>query len=1234
MGNEVSRPADLSPQSSGAVPPRSPYTPTGGSSRRAQSFSTRSPSPSPAASNAPPPQRRTSSSSSLGSNPSSTPRSNPKKERTIQRMDKAIRRRVRGGITYNMKLLVRGAKGTGKTSLFQRLKGEPIPDTHQSTPQLQSATIKWSFRQHLEENVKCEVWDVVDKGFVPVETDEGAEEDSTRTQNASAEHGGLQSGGGLSAEASAAAAAAAAAMQNGTHSVAIVDASTVDVYHEAHGVIFLLDVTKWDTLEYVKQQLDNVPVHIPTLVLGNFRDQGAQRKIFKEDIQELLYGSSDRPQPQQWRRPMELLYFECSLLNCYGLKSLHQYFGIPFLQLKLATIRQQMRIVEGEFTHLKHDVQATISEQRYADYVEHIKATGSDIRTGRRGSGNENTPPAASRSNLVRLSPKESDQTKSTMQRDGADNDVSVVGKENSAGTPPKASTEVAAVVTEASEAPQQRQEVAQSQDMEDLPARTNSVVIQAAPRLKFEHKESVASLPDDIPEDEVSKDEDGPALSQEQSSKTPVTSNASSTRPRKASVEEVMHLEDFQVPKVRVSDLDHFYSESESDEDVGDDDEVVVVAPVDRSMGGVSHKQRFIDSDSSDSDEVESAGSRLIQQERAPRKSSPRRSAIKQASTAGQTAPRPLQSSTSPPSPHLPPSVSRPNQRSRPGSPARVESSTSVDDPQAVPREVSPKQRQSSSPVRVVTQIPPVAPSTPPSASPMRHSSPRNKSDNPVVQTHDETRESLSQGGGEVKQETSSSEEPGLPGTEVVVESISPRVQESLSISTKHEISKSPVASTRASSEDETEDADIIDSVTTHTAINKELDASILPVKGGTPAIEDDANSEPEDVDRVPTTDRDSNLIEKESEGASADGDMDGLDDVAASSNELNTFLADDDSDGGDDDDNALAAPQENVVKAEEPVVSKALLPDVLTSDGGHDEDTPNRNESIDISLSSLQASIPMPETSAHSFASALSGSMDSTNSATRGQEEVSGHYHKRNHDEAGDLLSLSSLQASLPLPALRLSDLQTSPSKALASKAIVPDFATVVPSNDLEDFLNESDSDSENAPPTYAEPQSSRQGSRRAMVESSDDDDEEDLDRFESYSISKKNRSERRRQQKEDLRQLNAALDLDNDPFAPSMSAVAVSDSSFGSSDVMEAIRKAQEEAMRMLPTDHAPADDADSASSKKKHRHKHKKEQKHKKRDGEGSSKDKSKKSSRKSGSSSRSKKRRPHVEDDLM
>ncbi|KAG7399734.1 hypothetical protein PHYBOEH_008068 [Phytophthora boehmeriae] len=508
MGNEVSRPAGLSPQASGAVlPPSSPYTPTGASGR-SQSFSTRSPSPQ---SRPPtPPSRRTSSSGSL---PSPANLTNPRKERTIQRMDRAIRRRVRGGVTYNMKLLLRGAKGTGKTSLFQRLQGEPIPETHLSTPQLQSATINWSFRANLEENVKCEVWDVVDRGFV---TQVGTEDHAAAVSAEPVEQGGLQSGGSLSAEAAAAAAAAAAtvsSMPNGTHSVAIVDASTVDVYHEAHGVIFLLDVTKWDTLEYVKQQLDNVPVHIPTLVLGNFRDQGAQRKIFKEDIQELLYGSTDRPQHPQWRRPVELLYFECSLLNCYGLKSLHQYFGIPFLQLKLATIRQQMRIVEGEFAHLKNDLQANISEQRYADYVEHIRATGSDIRTGKRAAGGAHPAATPKRNGSVRVEEatrptKPAVQGESTKQSVSAsdDDESIVVSNENRDEVPPEVSRSESATVNAIPEPMKEEQKHDQGFDTEDLPARSTFADSKGAIPLKFEHQESSTSITADREKRQLTK--------------------------------------------------------------------------------------------------------------------------------------------------------------------------------------------------------------------------------------------------------------------------------------------------------------------------------------------------------------------------------------------------------------------------------------------------------------------------------------------------------------------------------------------------------------------------------------------------------------------------------------------------------------------------------------------------------------------------------------------------------
>ena len=45
------------------------------------------------------------------------------KKRQIARMDDIVRNRVRGGIQYNMKIVLCGARGTGKTSLFNRFQG-------------------------------------------------------------------------------------------------------------------------------------------------------------------------------------------------------------------------------------------------------------------------------------------------------------------------------------------------------------------------------------------------------------------------------------------------------------------------------------------------------------------------------------------------------------------------------------------------------------------------------------------------------------------------------------------------------------------------------------------------------------------------------------------------------------------------------------------------------------------------------------------------------------------------------------------------------------------------------------------------------------------------------------------------------------------------------------------------------------------------------------------------------
>lgn len=1173
MGNEVSRRADakdLSPQSTSVVPPHSPCTPTGSSLRRNQSFSMTSPSLSPVAS-ASPSQRRTSSSANLRTKSSI----NVQKERTIQRMDKAIRRRVRGGITYNMKLLVRGAKGTGKTSLFQRLKGEPIPETHQSTPQLQSATINWNFRQHLEENIKCEVWDVVDEGFV-------FEDAEDKISEGTAKHTKLQSGPRLSVE--------AVGKQIGTHSAAIVDATTVDVYHEAHGVIFLVDITKGDTLEYVNKQLDSVPVHIPTLVLGNFRDQGSKRKIFKEDIEEVLYGIKCRSQQQQWKRPTELLYFECSLLNCYGLQSLHQYLGIPFLQLKLATIRQQIRIVGNEFAHVKHNVQATVSEQRYTEYIDHIKATGSDIRTGRRGA---DTSVDSSATSLVAL----------TEQQKGADDDISVVVKEESVMASPELPTDVVVVGAETTGLSQQEQETAQIQDMEDLPTRTSSVVFQGAPRLKFKHKESDSSLSKDTQEN-VSKMDDTPVSAVKQSREALTYVNSSPHHSRKASMEEVMHLDDFQAPKPRNSDLDHFYSQDVSDDEVNGLDEDVVVASghrVVKSTSGAFHKQRFLDSDSSESECREAVTNQRLRKEKVLRKSSSRRTATKQASTKEAV----LLASDSSASLLSPSSVSRHKQIRSSERSAQTHSTSLTQQAKAKSFDALSKVQQAFNPTSDGGTAVLVTPHVRPSTAPTQCASQGSKADSAVEEKHSRSSSPLLQCEGEAAQVPMTNEQSRPSETEDAI------------VPFKLDL-PSPLSNRQASKIGESAHypaEDAIEKMNTLIALVTSPDTS--NDSGG------QINNQPRKGGQGFAVSRDTDLNYKEIEAASAVND----ESEAAACSIIGN--------GG----NTSAAAFNHVAVAEEPV-----MPHSYDDESGKPFEATSPNNA---SLSSLHLSLPMPEDSASSLPSA-SSLLSVSLSATQGQNALRGHLHKKKHAVAERFSSLLSIQASLSLPdentlasplrnttntlgayssstddisattASHLSDLHTN-----SLKSIDHVCANAVSGNDLETFLNETDSDAENASPTFLEPFEGHKNSNQPDQRSSRDvgelseDDEKDLERFASYSINKKSRSERRRQQKEDLRRLNDALD----PFAPSMKGIAVSDTSFGSSDVLEAIRKAKEEALRMLPAEAKHADD-DTASFLPKKKHKQKKERTQKK----------DKKSSRRHASSSRTQARK--FDGDLM
>ena len=45
-----------------------------------------------------------------------------------------------------MKVVLRGARRTGKTSLLRRLQGQPVVPEYAPTPEIETAVIRWAYK--------------------------------------------------------------------------------------------------------------------------------------------------------------------------------------------------------------------------------------------------------------------------------------------------------------------------------------------------------------------------------------------------------------------------------------------------------------------------------------------------------------------------------------------------------------------------------------------------------------------------------------------------------------------------------------------------------------------------------------------------------------------------------------------------------------------------------------------------------------------------------------------------------------------------------------------------------------------------------------------------------------------------------------------------------------------------------------------------------------------------------
>jgi len=149
-----------------------------------------------------------------------------------------------------VKLVIRGECNTGKSVLWSRLQGSPFLEEYVPSDEIRVATINWQSRVCEDAIIKVEVWDVVDKSRKKRRAINPSLKLSNTIDPAVAE--------------------------------VSLDAEFLDVYKSTAGVLFIYDITKPWTWDYIEREIVRVPAHIPILIIGNQLDMNHHRKVMTD----------------------------------------------------------------------------------------------------------------------------------------------------------------------------------------------------------------------------------------------------------------------------------------------------------------------------------------------------------------------------------------------------------------------------------------------------------------------------------------------------------------------------------------------------------------------------------------------------------------------------------------------------------------------------------------------------------------------------------------------------------------------------------------------------------------------------------------------------------------------------------------------------------------------------------------------------------------------------------------
>eukprot|EP00758_Cryptobia_borreli_P001784 Tbor_TRINITY_DN2532_c0_g1::TRINITY_DN2532_c0_g1_i1::g.436::m.436 len=235
----------------------------------------------------------------------------------IWKMPPTMRNEFEKGVKYNIKVVLRGMRRTGKSSVLARLHGHPFSSTYSPSQEIGAATIRFQNEgDSTDEGAKVEIWDVVDEGITTLKP----------TQ---------QTPTGV------------------PHLVA--DASNIDVYRNCHAAIFIVDVSRRETLDYVEKEAQNVPPTCAICIVMNFSDSQKPHAVSERDVSAVASKLRRCTSPlvhlaSQGLVPHSTLSIGPTWLSVcaatgQGIPMLQSFFAIPVSLVKLETLETQMKSV-------------------------------------------------------------------------------------------------------------------------------------------------------------------------------------------------------------------------------------------------------------------------------------------------------------------------------------------------------------------------------------------------------------------------------------------------------------------------------------------------------------------------------------------------------------------------------------------------------------------------------------------------------------------------------------------------------------------------------------------------------------------------------------------------------------------------------------------------------------------------------------------------------------------------